>query len=852
VLATLDHPGLAPLLCRFDAGLARAGDEGGPGYAIAGPRAERLVDALADAPADRCLFALAEAYEVLRYVHARGEVHPGLGPDAFGWVDGHVRLLWGRARPAWLHEGPPTAARDLRALGLFARTLLDGHRSEVLPELESVESAERALRILADRGVEVPRPMGTPACEHAEERLAAIADALVATRRPVLLTGPPEPQSIGLARLVLEHMARHETPVVDLSRAAAPALALHRLVLADAHAPSFDEAWAHALRRALEAKTWRGVVYTGHLDTLPGHQAAILRPLLEPLASSGIRVLASAVAPLPGALVLPCPIVRPAEVTADPSTPVTRLATLPPGIPARVVPAIPASLRSALPALARAGTVRFDQDGALHVAGPRAGRAIDPELAQVLRPALIDPLGEIDPLWRAAMWTRLGEMERAGALLRDASLHAAGREDLLAEVCRSLARTGHPRATRSMAELELAAGRPYRALVALRALPPEDPAVAVLTARALLRTGRPAEALEALGRADGEEIGTWWTAHAEAHLALGARDRAEEALAEAGSAPHPAARHVRLGLRARIALARLAAGETPADLAGLFGDLAHLETVPIGLQLTAARILLRLGESSRAAEVLRDAARASETSGAALLAMVTRLVLGRVAHRLGHEDEARAVLSEARAVARFVGLPSLERRALARLALLELERGDQEAAAAHRDALQAIGGPETPLDRALCAVVSARSHLARGDPQAALRLLGEVSPEPLDPTMTLEHALTRTRALLESGALGPARQLAEATPLPADPVLARRLLALRGRVHLALGRRCLDQAYQRLPDTPRASERLEVGEILLAWGGEDLEPEALPERVRALERARHLLDGPAALRAEQL
>jgi transcriptional regulator with AAA-type ATPase domain len=335
-------------------------------------------------------------------------------------------------------------------------------------------------------------------------------------------------------------------------------------------------------------------------------------------------------------------------------------------------------------------------------------------------------------------------------------------------------------------------------------------------------------------------------------LALGDLVGAEQALSEvlAGGDP-PTGEH--LAVRTAIAVRQLRTGTHLGDLGALIAEVEGLEDGPATVLGAVGWILARIGDDIRAEKLLERAAVAADRAGMPLNASVTRIYRGQACQRLGRGEEARQAWLEALATAEALGLPPLLRRIRYLLARLEIRLGRLEVAEHHRAELQTLASsaPDPEL-QATAGIVDAWCELAHQRPEAALAALDGVDPAHLSEPLALAYAIPRGLALLDTGRLAEARQIVDTASLPAHPARAMRLLSLRGRVYLALGRRYLREARDRLPETPRALERQEVGEILLACAGEDLVPDEFADRARDLERAAQLLSGPSAEHAERV
>jgi len=857
-LVACEHPWLTPVVARFeDRGSASiAGHEPATGYALFDPPSPTIADAQANAGPDERLRAVAGALHVIEHLHRHGLVHGSLGPESVRWRDGAPWIVWGEVGPAW--PGGPGKGReaDLHAIATLARELLRG----------STSAARRVFDRLLTRPAPAPWPTASDVLAELDaigiKVVAPITDGLRSVARDPIVTGAPHlgrpvvfqgglpGAGLAAARRALSGLASAGWHTLDLSRATSPLAALHRCLFATERPVTFDRAWVEAVQHALVEPPDRLALVIAD-PALGSEEGALLESLLAPLACAGIVVLIASPAPIAGA----CPVGMPAPdatalpVPAGAGEVLTLLRGFPPGIPPRILPALPAATRASLPDLARAGHVRFDDAGCLHVSGA-GSEPLAPTLASAVEIALLDPIGGSDPLWRAVTWARSARLDRAAALFAEARRVAEGREDLLAEAAVALAPHGHVGARLFLAEVDLGRGRPHRALAALAALPEGDASRALLYGRALRLCGRAAEAVDGLRAAAAvHDNGPLWCEYAHTLAVVGDVAEAALALDRAARCARPAA--ARSVLAARAHLARVASDASfPAAALAMLEALQRVDSAPPGLVARAALGISANGEPADAPDLLGAACARAEAIGARHLAGVLHLARAGRAHRAGRAPEALAEVHEALLAAKLCGWRHLERAALVRQVELALATGHLDEGAAPLSALAEGEWPVDDATDAAAALIVARAALARGEPEGALAALATAAPR--DGDAVLHHALARAQALVECGRPGEARPIAEAIPLPADAATAARVLALRGRIHVALGRRLLDEARQRLPAAPRATDRAQVGEVLLAWAGEDAVAADLPARAQALERAAGLLDGPARARAEAL
>lgn len=844
-LSDLDHPHLAPLVLR-----ARdvPGFDGRPVTAVVvEDQGEALAEALAHAPAERRGRAFAELLAAVDYLHRRGLQGLDLRPRHLRVVGGALRVL-----PF------PGDGDDLRQVAVLAREVLDPLPPAVLQVVGELEAepgtARAALDRLATLGLPVPWEPGAPAFVGREAEQEALSQVLVGEiGRPVAVLGPA---GSGRTRLVRRVLARR-SDAWDLSSADSLLAALHRVVRPREPVPrDLDERW---LARTVEAARAEpvGVVFLGRREGWPPHLRERVDALSHAFAQAGTDVVMAAEGAPPDCQPLPlgrldahaaAELLTPLGVTGakrqarlrarsgglpgpllaiavhgrdlPPATAhaLAQLGALPPGVPPRVVGFLPEPLRTALPVLARRGLARFDEEGRLHVTSPRAATP-EAGLSRVLRRILLDPRGELDPLWAALTWLRLGTPDRARALLGEATLAASGREEDLLALTAALAREGDREATLVYARLQLERGRPQEVLAALGER--QDPDALLLRVRALCATGALDEALE-LGR-------RLPVVHAETLASLGRLDEAEAATGALRVAP--------MVLRARLALQRVRAGED-LDVTPLLAEIEAQPDPGYSLLAAAGRLRGSTGAHAEAGSLLARAAACAEREAQPLLASLLHIEASREREREGLAAPARRHLLRALPTARLSGFDSLLRRVYHGLARVELRAERLDRADAWRHLLEGLAeGTVDPRAR----VVAAGCHLARHDAEAALAALEDVDPQPLEPGLGVQHALVRIHALLQLGRLDEALAWTERTPRPADRGDRRRLLTLRGRLHLALARRDLAESRRLVPPGVPTLDRADIGETLLAVSGEDLDPASFSRRRRDLERARELL-----------
>lgn len=770
---------------------------------------------------------------------------------------------------------------------------------------ERPSSIEELARRLGELGVSCAPGVGEPPFVGRERELARLGRAFSEPGgRLLALVGP-----LGSGRLRLARRALHELGdggsglALDLTRADDPLRALGRLAALGSGEPATPgPGWTEQVARALAREGQAaGVVFLGRREDLLAERVGTLDRLASALVAGGWRVLWASREPLPGAEALALGGLRPEDVAVigrffglagearlreaarrvgELPGPLIRalgapgaqsealnpaeqasihaLASLPAGIPAAVLALLPRELREPLPRLFELGLVRGAEDGVLYVDRPVA----EAELPAVLRPALALVLetqaSSLDPLWAGLVAARLGRMAQAAALLPAALKTAGDRREELLELARRVAAAGDRDARTTLTRLLLDGGASGQAAALLEGRPDLSAEERALHARALRQDGRHAEALVEVQRAleQGEGSPLLWLELARCRLLVGDLDGAAAACREAVTADPALAEEEALAIEVVLAVRRIDQGLDHPGIAQLLARVEDRASRP-GLSAAtlsgAGRILTRRGELRRGERLLARAAEQADLEGARRTAAGIRLNRGNALVRLGQGQEAREVYTEALMIAASIGASELLLRLSWSLAELELRAGRLPAAERHVAAFRAEATrTEDPEAHARGALLEAMLQAARGEPSGAIALLEPLLGKELSASMRVAVDIALAQAHLQAGQPGQAAALlAEAPPTP-DRQAAATLEALRGRAAIAVGREHLARARELVPVTPDPTARIEVGEVLLAVGGEDLDPTSFPERRRVLDEATRLLRGASAARAATL
>lgn len=720
--------------------------------------------------------------------------------------------------------------------------------------------------------------------------------------RLIAVIGAPGSGRTRLVRRLLQERCDAGVQVaLDLSMADDPVRALGRLAaLGGADLPPPGALWPAAVERGLAAGRGElGVVFMGRREDHGADRLALLDRLCGALVKSGCAVVWASREPLAGAESvpldglqveeigpigrfygvpgasslreavvraggLPGPLGRALGSSAEvgPTLPghamaaLSALSSLPSGIPAAVVELMPREIQDAVPVLVERGAARRGEAGELYVDRLRPEGEIPAALRSVLEMAVAGRVPSLDALWVALVAARLGLVSQAAHRL-DTALSAAGeRRAELLELVSRVADGGDRRARRELARLCLEAGDAARAAATLSGQPDLSPEEHVLLVRALRQQGQVREAVAAIQVAfqAGVDAPMLWLEQARCRLQEGDLDGAAAATREAGRRDPTIAEEEALALEMIIAVHRLDANQ---EVPGIEDLLARVEErsrrpgFPAATLSAAGRTLIRRGELRRGEQMLACAALQSDAEGSRRTGAGIRLNRANALVRLGQGQDARDVYSEALMIAQDIGASDLLLRITYSLAELELRAGRLPAAERHLAAFRAEAArsddPETLLRGTL---LEARLQLARGQAAAVVELLEPLEHESLPQQLRVARDHYLASAHLDLGQ--PDRTLAVLTR-GADTrnrVVSAQLEALRGRAHLALARQHLARARGMVPDVPDPTQRFEVGEVMLAAAGEDLNPDSFTTRRRDLDEAVRLLRGaPAALAA---
>lgn len=555
----------------------------------------------------------------------------------------------------------------------------------------------------------------------------------------------------------------------------------------------------------------------------------------------------------PGALVRSLSS-EPIELPAELLPAWEALAGLPDGTTAEVLARLPQDLQSHLPALEAAGLARRDAAGRLHVVRPGRTLPADRALREVLLSVVEDP--GTDPLWGRLVRARLDLPVELGPLLPARLELPADRLAELADLGELQAARGDVDAWRLLAAVHLRMGDAQATLADLARVPDPDPVDLLLRASALRRCGQARESLQILEE-HGHRMPPREALLERARCSLVLRElddlgaRVEQLLALPSGRDDADARLVQalwLDSRLKGGLSTPGADELEAWVA------AHPDVGGEALRGPLGRLAEARGDLDAAHRHLLAAVRHTDREGFPRPAIGYRVNLAEFLVRRQRPAEARRTLEQALLIARRAHEHLLTAQVLHNLARIDLRAGrlpDARAHLAEYDRLvRGVSLPEVHLRGALN---HAWLCLLDGEPDRALEVLDAAPVARVTPDGLAQREHLRAWALLELDR--PAEALAA---LPDGPDRTREIAfgahaqALRGRAHLALGRRHLSAARAALsPDEPEGLQTV-TGQVLLAWAGEDLDPDGFPARREALVAAARHLRGPASERAVRL
>lgn len=462
----------------------------------------------------------------------------------------------------------------------------------------------------------------------------------------------------------------------------------------------------------------------------------------------------------------------------------------------------------------------------------------------------------LDPLWVTVARARCGLPARTPVLPPD---RPEPRRALLLECAHARVAAGDD-AWRTPLALQLEAdGQLPAAAAALQPCAGRDAETDLRLARLLRRAGQPGAAASvveaALARAPSVAL---QLERAHVALALGDLLAAEQACTGAEALDPATADAEALALRVALAAARVKAGDPVPGLAALVQRVAGLRTaaaVPSTTWSAAGRLAPAAGHPALAVPLLERAIVAADAERDERRAAGHRLNLANLQAEQGHGRDARRSYQDALDRARRIPDADITQRVLYGLADLELRAGRTSPAEAAVEAFATALGGAPPAEAELrLRELRARVALARERPAEARDLLDPVDLAAVPPAQRPAWDAARAAAALGCGDPAGALRAVADTPPPRGPIAAALLDAQRGRAHLALGRAALRRARALLPglpeltrmaESPSAPGRAELGEVLAAAVGEDLDPDDFADRRAALAVAARLVQGPA-------
>ena len=763
---------------------------------------------------------------------------------------------------------------------------------------------------LREQGVSWASQPGSPPMFGREGERAAAGGALAAGRG-VLLLGPKGSGRGTLGQAVLRDYARSQGPTLDLSTSPEPLTVLGRqLGLPSLTTVTEPVVVGQQISQALSGSRspWQGAVFFGRREERSGPLLALLDAAADALQSRGCAVMWAGVVTSPPRPGVPRPVTVPVEglseaamesicrfygvhapariretcrdvrglpgtlirqlapqmrsVSASDATEAMRLfSVLSAGVPESFIARLPAPLQLQARQLIERGEARWSPDRRLFSERRTSGE-LQPETVEAAA-ALLAEEPQDDVLWWVLSAARLGRMEIARARFRAACDVAVQRPSELEELCERLHADGYNPATRRLVRLRRSAGDLKGAISLLEQAGTLDEEQEFTMIVLLRRMRRYAESIQraqvALRRA--EKKARLWMEIAYSALHVPDLPLAEEALNAAETADPDLAAGVGLMTRLRLLSAHYDTG-TPPPEEEMERRLRQVEdrlddpTLSGGVLMTAAMLMRRLNQLSRALPLLERVSTRADESGDRRLALGTRINRALLLRDLGRISAARKVAIGAVKIAEEGGVEDLQVQLIYQLIDLELDAsrlpegqrwGERFLSAT---ATAPVGG-EMWLRRQK---VQARLALEQGSVQSAAELLlaGRDHLHGTPRALRAEWTLLEARALLALGDADGVLSLLAEREVSTNIVYEARIRALEGQALLLKGRAALREARENLPRADQTGFRLYIGEVLMAAAGEDLDPETFPDRRKDLETAMRLLRGNAAARAAAL
>ena len=528
------------------------------------------------------------------------------------------------------------------------------------------------------------------------------------------------------------------------------------------------------------------------------------------------------------------------------------------GLPRALHDALPAEWRSLLARLVASQRAEWGGDGRL-LLRDGGSASLGGEAAAAARGVLSALPLAADPIWLGLAAARLGDWERATAALEGLQDPIAGQRSAAASLIGLCAARGDRRARSMLAALREEDGDLQGAAQLLRGLDAPSPDERLRLVRVLRRAEKIAEA-EAEAEAALAEARTVGLLLERAQIALVRKNlgAAEAASAEA-AALDPAGDHRPELIEAQvtIGLGRLLQNQRPDWLPAVLDQVDDPTLARPLSSLTlnaAARCRERLNDMAGADRLFGRSIERADQEGDALRAAGYRLNHGNLLQRLGRGRDARRLYRAALEQAEGLSDRSLILRLRYSIGDLELRSGRHTAAEPHVEAVCALigaGAQGEPAARA--AELRGRLLLAKGRLEEGLAAFSSVPLPEISPELAVSVGIGLAKCLLALGRHAEVGPTLASLPRPRVPALRALLESLAGRALLGAARQRLAAAAADLPADPEPLERFDVGEVLLAAAGEDLDPEDFSARRAHLERAADLLRGmPEAAAAAML
>ena len=833
----------------------------------------------------------------------------GSGPGEAGGTLGY-------AAPEILLGQAPSVASDLYSLGAVFYELLSGHQPFSLAEPEHLRQAILDGELAPVRALKptIPRELARLAesllatdVNQRPDSLVAVAEEILrlggdkAAWRPrsgsplfvgrdaelarvLSLLGPAWISVVGergsgrqaLIKEVLRRAAKRMR-IVDLNRATSLDFFLSELGpesdltgvvvnLGDLEARELSTA---QVQLAVRVITQRGGCvlssalgapeHAEHVIHLQGAGQDSLRSILaffDVFAADKVQEMIRGAGGLPGRLV-----VRLGEtLTSDPrqeeSLLYRILSFLPDGIPRQHLDKLPSEVLASLPGLVDSGAVRAVDEQIF------VDRRVDALLSksELNMTRQIVSSGEVyDPLWTALAAARLDLLDLSRDLLKRALFVAGARQSERRELCQLLVLHGHRPAVLPLAELHKNAGELDEAVSLLREHSNLSTQEASVLVGVLQRKRDYSEVIKICSArlADRREpeivkimLDSYFlqARYDELDLLL---ESYRDQLSELGPFEE-------LNMRVRAARGRFRKGDDIQYAGALLEQVWEHRLSPDMpvTAITTASSLCRLYSSDleRAGELLNIGIERVDKIGDRRNASGLRLNLSNLLYNsLGKAAEARKVALKAYSIAKELDARNLKMPLCYTLFFLEFDAGRLPDARrwARRFLEQSDAIKAPPVVARRCSVL-ARLAALDTQPEQGLEILAQIPEGSTDPMFQSGIDLYKAELLISMSRHSEALSTLNGCRDSGDFFFEAKLKSLRGRARIGLARVDLREARELVPDNIDLGYRMQVGGVLLASAGEDLDLNAVEQRSKDLGKAANFLRGDQAAYAASL